>query len=140
MRLLLSIKDLNERLTYWDTIPAMIKQASEDSFAAKKSIEVLETAIREREYEIQFEVDTDRATYKTKELRDARKAQLASGDAGIVRRRREIADYEKIKMIADRQMWQLKDEAAMIKAQIQASVAVITALAGTDKMKEMLNA
>jgi len=124
----LTIVALEERLQRMAEIPPMIEKASMDAWAAKQSIAMLERDIEERRRELEFDVRTDKETYKNEAARDLAIRQAMAKDDGVRRRLGEIAETEKIKTMAERSLWTLRDEFTTIKYHVRASIAVIEGL------------
>lgn len=128
MLLRCTIADIDQLLTDLKDLPRQIEDKGRESWELKQQIASLQSEIDERRYQLEYEIRTDKETYKNEASREAAIRTAMNADDGVRRRMKDIADYENMKQMCDRSTWKLKDEFTVLKYQLRASCGVLEGL------------
>lgn len=109
-------------------MPARMETLSRESWEQKRYIASLQEQIKDQRMALEYEIRTDKATYKNNDERVAAIEYKLSQDPIVQKLKKEIDSYDEIREITERQKWQIKDEFTVLKYTLRASCAVIEGL------------
>lgn len=124
----IKISDINRMLADLQAMPARMETLSRESWEQKRYIASLQEQIKDQRMALEYEIRTDKATYKNNDERVAAIEYKLSQNPIVQKLKKEIDSYDEIREITERQKWQIKDEFTVLKYALRASCAVIEGL------------